>query len=113
MKMFSDCSGPCETCANNYELTGANCMAGHGDDHYVEVDNCEVCLGRNGGVRGNENVIDGVAMCDYCMTHCAECGRVGGIVTALSRRRTYNVCLQIVRTAGGPTYLCQWCRAKR
>jgi hypothetical protein len=72
MKMFSDCSGPCETCANNYELTGANCMAGHGDDHYVPVDppengdNCEVCLGRNGGVRGNENVVDNIVMCDYC-----------------------------------------------
>lgn len=34
MKMFSDCSGPCETCANN--KPGVNCLAGHGDDHYVE-----------------------------------------------------------------------------
>lgn len=31
MKMFSDCSGPCETCANS-----EGCMAGHGDDDYVE-----------------------------------------------------------------------------
>ncbi len=34
-------------------------------------DNCEVCHGRKGGVRGNENVItliDGnkMIMCDYC-----------------------------------------------
>lgn len=29
-------------------------------------DKCEVCLGEKGGVRGNENVIDGVVMCDYC-----------------------------------------------
>ena len=29
-------------------------------------DNCEVCLGSNGGVKGNENIIDGVRMCDYC-----------------------------------------------
>jgi hypothetical protein len=31
----------------------------HGDD-------CEVCLGRNGGVPGNENIVDGIVMCDYC-----------------------------------------------
>ncbi len=29
-------------------------------------DNCQVCKGSKGGVRGNENVIDGVVMCDYC-----------------------------------------------
>lgn len=34
-------------------------------------DNCEVCHGKQGGVRGNENVLtlmDGseVVMCDYC-----------------------------------------------
>jgi hypothetical protein len=29
-------------------------------------DNCEVCKGENCGVRGNENIIDGVTMCDYC-----------------------------------------------
>ncbi len=29
-------------------------------------DNCEVCHGRKGGTRGNENIIDGVVMCDYC-----------------------------------------------
>jgi hypothetical protein len=33
MKMFSDCSGPCETCWNFH--CGANCLAGRGDDHYV------------------------------------------------------------------------------
>lgn len=31
-----------------------------------EKDECEVCHGASGGVRGNENVIDGVVMCDYC-----------------------------------------------
>lgn len=30
------------------------------------IDNCEVCNGRNGGVRGNENVVNGVVTCDYC-----------------------------------------------
>ena len=29
-------------------------------------DNCQVCHGENGGVKGNENIIDGIVMCDYC-----------------------------------------------
>lgn len=29
-------------------------------------DNCEVCKGEKGGIRGNENIINGVVMCDYC-----------------------------------------------
>ncbi len=33
---------------------------------YYLKDNCEVCKGAKGGVRGNENVIDGVVTCDYC-----------------------------------------------
>lgn len=31
-----------------------------------KYDNCEVCFGEKGGVRGNENIVDGVCMCDYC-----------------------------------------------
>ncbi len=31
-----------------------------------ELDNCQRCLGIYGGVRGNENVIDGRVLCDYC-----------------------------------------------
>jgi hypothetical protein len=34
--------------------------------HIEEPDNCSVCKGARGGVRGNENNIDGVVMCDYC-----------------------------------------------
>lgn len=30
------------------------------------LDNCEVCRGARGGVLGNENVIAGVVVCDYC-----------------------------------------------
>jgi len=30
------------------------------------LDNCEICKGTKGGVKGNENIIDGVVMCDYC-----------------------------------------------
>lgn len=29
-------------------------------------DNCFVCRGQKGGVRGNENVVRGILMCDYC-----------------------------------------------
>lgn len=29
-------------------------------------DNCEICKGAKGGVPGNENIIDGKAVCDYC-----------------------------------------------
>lgn len=35
MKMFSDCSGPCETC--RVHLSGTMCLAGHGDDDYVQA----------------------------------------------------------------------------
>lgn len=31
-------------------------------------DDCEVCKGTRGGVKGNENVVNGIVMCDYC-TH--------------------------------------------
>ena len=29
-------------------------------------DNCEICKGKKGGVRGNENIVDGKTVCDYC-----------------------------------------------
>jgi hypothetical protein len=29
-------------------------------------DDCQFCLGAKGGMRGNENVVNGVVMCDYC-----------------------------------------------
>lgn len=29
-------------------------------------DNCQVCAGSKGGVRGNENIIGGRIVCDYC-----------------------------------------------
>ena len=31
-----------------------------------KLDACEVCGGTRGGEPGNENIIDGVVMCDYC-----------------------------------------------
>lgn len=38
----------------------------HEHFHNLLLDNCEVCYGKSGGTRGNENVIDGVVTCDYC-----------------------------------------------
>lgn len=29
-------------------------------------DKCQVCGGKCGGVRGNENIVNGVIVCDYC-----------------------------------------------
>ena len=31
-----------------------------------ELDNCEICKGAKGGVKGNENIVDNIRMCDYC-----------------------------------------------
>lgn len=35
-------------------------------------DNCEICKGTNSGVRGNENIIAGKVMCDYCHIEAEE-----------------------------------------
>ena len=32
-----------------------------------EHDNCYICHGSRGGVKGNENIIDNIVLCDYCM----------------------------------------------
>lgn len=29
-------------------------------------DRCEACSGERGGVPGNENIVDGKVLCDYC-----------------------------------------------
>ena len=31
-----------------------------------EHDKCEFCLGIKGGALGNENVVNGIIVCDYC-----------------------------------------------
>ncbi len=31
-----------------------------------ELDHCQVCEGKSGGVLGNENRLLGLVMCDYC-----------------------------------------------
>lgn len=32
----------------------------------MEKDACQICHGERGGVPGNENIVDGIVMCDYC-----------------------------------------------
>lgn len=32
----------------------------------AERDACQVCKGKRGGEPGNENLVNGVVMCDYC-----------------------------------------------
>ena len=80
MPKISGCSGYCWACALNTERTGVECGAGPGDDFYVPFDpikeakrladrgdfdppangdDCVRCEGRNGGVPGNENMING------------------------------------------------------
>ena len=29
-------------------------------------DSCKICNGSKGGIPGNENIIHGILMCDYC-----------------------------------------------
>ena len=34
--------------------------------YHYEPDNCQVCKGEKGGLLGNENIIKGIIVCDYC-----------------------------------------------
>lgn len=39
-------------------------------------DNCEICSGSRGGAPGNENIIKGVVMCDYCSSDALQSGKI-------------------------------------
>lgn len=41
-----------------------------------KLDNCQVCKGHQGGVPGNENIIEGVVVCDYCTATLIEFDRL-------------------------------------
>jgi hypothetical protein len=41
-------------------------VSGATDGGARERDECQVCEGFSGGVRGNENIVKGVTVCDYC-----------------------------------------------
>lgn len=45
-------------------LTAVNEL--HAELWAMLTDECEICQGASGGVLGNENIIDGVTVCDYC-----------------------------------------------
>jgi cytochrome c5 len=36
------------------------------DVRKLKHDACQVCHGTKGGEPGNENIVDGMVMCDYC-----------------------------------------------
>ena len=51
----------------NNPVKEAKRLAGRGDfDPPANSDDCVRCEGRNGGVPGNENMINGEPVCDYC-----------------------------------------------
>lgn len=41
----------------------------------LKHDNCEMCMGIKGRTPGNENVIDGIVVCDYCHSILMEMAR--------------------------------------
>ena len=82
-----------------------------GDEYTVELDACEICKGASGGEPGNENVIDGVVMCDYCHYKVlnpvlkeleVEAGKE--FFQQLKNKATYTELVQIT-----PTTLCTQC----
>ena len=48
---------------NRKRVTWHSCR---GVKEFLEPDNCQICHGARGGTKGNENIIDGIVMCDYC-----------------------------------------------
>lgn len=64
---FKDIPGEIQdTLGDEYILYGATWPIWTGVIHRIRPDNCQVCKGNRGGVRGNENRVNGVVMCDYC-----------------------------------------------
>jgi hypothetical protein len=48
-------------------------------------DKCEMRNCRRHGVRGNENIIDGIRVCDYC--HAAKMNPPGNLTVCFARMR--------------------------
>jgi hypothetical protein len=44
-----------------------------------EFDDCDLCYGMSGGVKGNENVIGGLRVCDFCTAKLMLMRDAGGI----------------------------------
>jgi hypothetical protein len=52
--------------ARDYEAAVYRDLASNNGQQQIQ-DRCQFCLGAKGGVLGNENVIGGVVVCDYCV----------------------------------------------
>lgn len=69
--------------ARGYRLDDDICPACKEDALPREGGKCEICHGTKGGVPGNENIIDGKVICDYCH---AELPREGGAQDTISTK---------------------------
>jgi hypothetical protein len=64
-----------------------------------EVDACQVCNGWRGGEPGNENIVAGVVVCDYCHATLESLRRLGMASPALAateRERALEAALRAV-----------------
>lgn len=53
----------------DYVLRCVSILLGMTPEAYEKAglkDNCQMCEGERGGVPGNENIVNGVVMCDFC-----------------------------------------------
>jgi hypothetical protein len=78
---WDDAGERCLKCGDKDWFAGPECSGDTGRDA------CEVCKGERGGVPGNENIIDGVVMCDY---------------RSADRHKTPNAPLNRTPRSGGP-----------
>ncbi len=60
------------------------------------MDNCEICKGAKGGVLGNENIVEGKVMCDYCSADYHGPYLIGGTTTPSPGE--YNIAVEGVKT---------------
>jgi hypothetical protein len=58
------CEGKHHICHTHRHLSCHACMVL--DILKDDMDNCSVCHGLSGGVKGNENIKNGIMVCDYC-----------------------------------------------
>ncbi len=70
-------------------------------------DKCQVCEGSHGGVRGNENVMDGTIICDYCTAPCLGNSDLAVAARAALKLKDLDRLLQLVKDYQ------VWCRQRR
>ncbi|MBY0550665.1 MAG: hypothetical protein K2W95_25525 [Candidatus Obscuribacterales bacterium] len=62
-----------------------------------KLDNCQVCKGAHGGVPGNENVMNGIVICDYCTVACLGEGALQTAARAAVEARDTARLLELVQ----------------